>query len=50
MKNPLPYVAGTKPSYDPKLETKEFKFDGRDKRSTSGLPRIMTKSRMINIP
>ena len=32
MKNPLPYVAGTKPSYDPKLETKEFKFDGRDKK------------------
>ena len=32
MENPLPYVAGTKPSYDPKLETKEFKFDGRDKK------------------
>lgn len=27
----LPYAVGTKPSYDPKFETKAFKFDGRDK-------------------
>lgn len=27
----LPYVAGTKPSFDPKFETKVFKFDGREK-------------------
>lgn len=27
----LPYTVGTEPSYDPKFETKVFKFDGRDK-------------------
>ncbi|HCA05317.1 MAG TPA: hypothetical protein DEO32_05405 [Ruminococcaceae bacterium] len=27
----LPYVAGKNPVYDPKLETKVLKFDGRDK-------------------
>lgn len=27
----LPYVAGTQPAYDPKFETKVFKFDGREK-------------------
>ena len=27
----LPYAVGTEPSYDPKFETKVFKFDGRDK-------------------
>ncbi len=27
----LPYTVGTEPAYDPKFETKVFKFDGRDK-------------------
>ncbi len=27
----LPYTVGTEPSYDPKFETKVFKFDGREK-------------------
>ncbi len=27
----LPYTVGTEPNYDPKFETKVFKFDGRDK-------------------
>ncbi len=27
----LPYTQGKTPSYDPKFETKEFQFDGRDK-------------------
>ena len=27
----LPYTVGTEPSYDPRFETKVFKFDGREK-------------------
>ncbi len=27
----LPYTVGTEPTYDPKFETKVFKFDGREK-------------------
>ena len=28
----LPYAVGTQPVYDPQFETKEFQFDGRDKK------------------